>query len=136
MKRMMGTRIRVTGASAVQMHGALGKGAEKVELDRREMGSGAASAIRVEASHDGYAARFGLIHRRILMLRADGMELRGEDILVPASRKGTRGKIAYAMRFHLGAGVEARLAEDHCGAGLLLPDGNYWHFRMAGDDRR
>lgn len=122
-------------STAVLLHGQLGKGAEKVELDRRDMGGGAAAATRVEASHDGYAARFGLIHRRILMLRADGMELRGEDILVPASRKGTRGKIAYAIRFHLGAGVEARLAEDHCGAGLLLPDGNYWHFRIAGDDR-
>ncbi len=122
-------------STAVLLHGQLGKGAEKVELDRREMGSGAAAATRVEASHDGYAARFGLIHRRILMLRADGMELRGDDILVPESRKGKRGKIGYAIRFHLGAGVEARLAEDHCGAGLLLPDGNYWHFRIAGDDR-
>lgn len=122
-------------STAVLLHGQLGKGAEKVELDRRDMGSGSAAATRVEASHDGYAVRFGLIHRRILMLRADGMELRGDDILLPASRKGTRGKIAYAIRFHLGAGVEARLAEDHCGAGLLLPDSNYWHFRIAGDDR-
>ena len=39
----------------------------------------AGGATRLEAAHNGYAARFGLTHRRILILRDDGTELRGED---------------------------------------------------------
>ncbi|OGS53222.1 MAG: heparinase [Erythrobacter sp. RIFCSPHIGHO2_12_FULL_63_10] len=121
-------------STAVLLGGKLGNGVEKVELDLRTVKSRGAEALQVEASHDGYVARFGLTHRRILMLRADGQELRGEDLLVPESRKGKRGKIGFAIRFHLGLGVEASLAEDRRGAGLLLPGGSYWQLRMAGDD--
>jgi len=56
----------------------------------------------------------------------------GEDILVPVSRKGKRGKIAFAIRFHLGRGVEAHLSDDKRGASLLLPDGRLWQFRLRG----
>ncbi|HSM52845.1 MAG TPA: heparinase II/III-family protein, partial [Erythrobacter sp.] len=89
---------------------------------------------RIEASHDGYLARYGLIHRRILMLRGDGTELLGEDILLPPAKKGQRGKVGFAIRFHLGRGVEARLAEDRRGASLVLPDGGLWQFRLGGND--
>ncbi|MEP6393754.1 MAG: heparinase II/III-family protein, partial [Alteripontixanthobacter sp.] len=96
--------------------------------------AGDGAATRIEASHDGYGARYGLLHRRILIMRDDGSELRGEDLLVPAGKKGKRGKIAYAIRFHIGPGVEIGLAEDGRGAGLALPDGTYWQFRLAGED--
>ena len=122
-------------STAVQLAGKLGGGVSEVEVDRRimEVGNapGAAKATRIEASHDGYAARYGLLHRRILMLRDDGGELRGEDLLVPATRKGKRGKIAFAIRFHIGPGVDVGLSDDARGAGLALPDGTYWQFRMA-----
>lgn len=74
-----------------------------------------------------------MIHRRILILRDDGTELRGEDLLVPARRKGQNGKVGFAIRFHLGPGVEARLSEDGQGAGIALPDGSYWQFRCGGE---
>ena len=97
-------------------------------------------AAVIEASHDGYTARFGLTHRRTLALRGDGSELSGQDVLVPVSRKGKRGKIGFAIRFHLGRLVEAHLSEDERGASLLLPDGRLWQFRMradgAGDEAR
>ncbi|WFL78546.1 heparinase II/III family protein [Altererythrobacter arenosus] len=121
-------------STAVLLHGQLGKGVEQVEVERRVMKQQGGEATRVEASHDGYAARFGLTHNRILMLRADGEELRGEDLLVPKNQKGKRGKIDFAIRFHLGPRVEARLAEDRRGASLLLPNGSLWQFRMGGDD--
>ncbi|MEP1605978.1 MAG: heparinase II/III-family protein, partial [Marinomonas sp.] len=91
-------------------------------------------AMRVEACHDGYTSRFDLLHRRILMLGHDGDELRGEDILLPSSKRAKRGKISFAMRFHLGQHVEARAAEDKRGASMVLPDGSLWQFRLAGDD--
>ncbi|EAQ28613.1 hypothetical protein NAP1_13478 [Erythrobacter sp. NAP1] len=127
-------------STAVLLHGKLGRGAETVEVERRVVkrasGNGNAEAIRVEASHDGYAARFGLTHSRILTLRSDGTELGGEDILLPVSRKGKRGKIGFAIRFHLGRGVDARITQDTRGASLLTPDGKLWQFRLRGEAAR
>lgn len=117
-------------STAVMINGKLGKGVEEVEVNRRILALGNGKASRIEASHDGYAARFGLVHRRILILRDDGSELRGEDLLVPAG-KGKRGKIDFAIRFHIGPGIELGLSEDKKGAGLALPDGTYWQFRLG-----
>lgn len=116
-------------STAVLINGKLGGGVGEVEVDRRTLNTRQGKATRLEASHDGYAARFGLLHRRILIVRDDGSELRGEDVLVPKGKKGKRGKIGYAIRFHLGRGVDVRLADDARGAGLALPDGGYWQFR-------
>lgn len=119
-------------STAILINGRIGAGVREVEIDRRMLGGEKqAGATRLEASHDGYAARYGLTHRRILILRDDGSELRGEDLLVPAGSKGKRGKVSFAIRFHLGPGIEAGLAEDGQGAGLALPDGSYWQFRAA-----
>lgn len=120
-------------STAVLLHGKLGKGVETVEIERRTVEQRGRQATRIEAAHDGYAARFGLKHQRILTLSADGTELAGEDILIPASKKGKRGKIAFAIRFHLGRGVEVELSPDKRGAMLLLPDGRLWQFRLAAD---
>ena len=120
-------------STAVLINGKLGAGVGEVEIDRRTLqaggdGGGGATATRLEASHDGYVARFGLVHRRVLILRDDGSELRGEDMLVPARGKGKRGKVPYAIRFHLGPGVEATLTDSKRGVHLALPDGSYWQF--------
>ncbi len=121
-------------STAVLVGGKLGAGVGEVEVDRRTLAAeGGGSATRLEASHDGYVARFGLVHRRVLLLRDDGTELRGEDQLVPAGRKGKRGKVPYAVRFHLGPGIEAAVAESGRSAGIALPDGSYWHFVAGGE---
>ena len=120
-------------STAVLIDGKLGAGVGEVEIDCKQVTLGKGSATRVEASHDGYAARFGLVHRRILMLRDDGQELRGEDVLVPSSGKGKRGKVPYAIRFHLGRHVEATLAEGGKSASLLLADGSLWQFATGAD---
>lgn len=120
-------------STAVLINGRIGSGVSEVEVDRRTIaGEKLTGATRLEASHNGYVARFGLTHRRILILRDEGTELRGEDLLVPAGGKGKSGKVAFAIRFHLGPGVEVRLSEDGQGAGLALPDGTYWQFRAGG----
>jgi len=127
-------------STAVLINGGLGTGVSEVEIDRRTIpgdratGGGTWGATRLEASHNGYASRFGLIHRRILILRDDGAELRGEDMLVPTGRKGKRGMIGYAIRFHLGPGIEVGLSEDKQGVGMALPDGSYWQFRSGGGE--
>jgi uncharacterized heparinase superfamily protein len=121
-----------TNSTSVQINGKIGAGVGEVEIDRRVLGEGRQEGTtRIEASHDGYAARFGLIHRRILMLRDDGTELRGEDLLVPAAGKAKRGKVGFAIRFHIGPGIELRRSDDGQGVGLALPDGSYWQFRSG-----
>ncbi len=125
-------------STAVLINGRLGKGVSAVEVDRAPVtiepgGPGAGStANRLDLSHDGYAARFALTHRRRLTLADDGTLLAGEDRLEPAGRRGGKGKVGYAIRFHLGPFVDLRLAGDGHAADLVLPDGGYWRFTADG----
>lgn len=125
-------------STAVLINGKLGKGVAAVEVDRGPVtiesgGPGAGStATRLDLGHDGYAARFGLTHRRLLTLADDGTVLTGEDRLEPAGRRGGKGKVGYAIRFHLGPFVDLRLAGDGHAADLVLPDGGYWRFTANG----
>ncbi|GMM91920.1 heparinase II/III family protein [Qipengyuania sp. MTN3-11] len=120
-------------STAVLIKGQIGKGVEEVDVQRGEIKVRGRPATRIEAAHDGYASRFGLTHRRILVLSPEGEELRGEDVLEPAGRRGKRGKIDFAIRFHLAPRIEVGLSEDGRGAGLALPDGSYWQLRLGGD---
>ncbi len=43
------------------------------------------NSVSVKISHDGYRERFGLLHRRRLTLRKNGVELEGQDQLAPVS---------------------------------------------------
>lgn len=80
----------------------------------------------ITASHDGYRARFGLIHERQIFLDADGDDLRGEDRLT-----GQAGQ-AFAIRFHLHPLVQASLTQDGSAALLRLPSGVGWRLRAEG----
>lgn len=120
-------------STAVLIKGKLGKGVELVEIDRRTVAQKQGEAERVEASHDGYSSRFGLIHRRILILSKEGDELRGEDVLLPSSKRAQRGKISCAIRFHLGQHIEAHVSDDKRGVSLVLPNGALWQFRLGSD---
>ena len=119
-------------STAVLIGGQIGKGVEEVDFRREIIQQDNRQATKLEAAHNGYVARHGLLHRRILILSDEGTELRGEDVLEPSTRKGKRGKIGFAIRFHLGRGVDAKLTEDGMGVHLALSDASYWQFRLAG----
>jgi uncharacterized heparinase superfamily protein len=86
-------------------------------------------------SHDGYLARYGVIHRRILMLAQDGTRLDGEDSVSPAPGGRFRGNDGdYALRFHLHPSVKASRLSDARGVMLVLPNRDVWTFE-AQDDR-
>jgi uncharacterized heparinase superfamily protein len=124
-----------SNSTALHPDGTLGRGVGEVELSRQESEAGS----RIDATHDGYARRFGLRHRRRLLLTSDGREVRGEDALLPVAR--TRGGWArrggglapFALRFHLGAGVEAVATADGQAAMLRTPGGAFWQFRTRGE---
>ncbi|ODN72078.1 heparinase II/III family protein [Methylobrevis pamukkalensis] len=84
--------------------------------------------IAVTGSHDGYLARFGLVHRRSLTLSADGEQILGVDRL--DGKAETAGRRAFAIRFHLHPAIRASRTEG--GAILMLaPDGEAWSFASA-----
>lgn len=117
-----------SNSTAIHTDGTLGKGVSEVELCRQETDQ----ASRIEASHDGYARRFGFRHRRQLVLTADGKELRGEDMLLPAGRRTKAAATAFALRFHLAPQVEISPTSDGLAALLRLPGGGLWQFRCRG----
>ena len=117
-----------SNSTAIHTDGSLGRGVTEVELDRQEQ----ESASRIEATHDGYVRRFGLAHRRKLALAADGRELAGEDVLLPAGGGRGTGTIGFAARFHLAPGVEATATADGMAALLRVDGGPLWKFRCRG----
>ena len=121
--------IADSNSTAIHEDGSLGRGVGEVELDRQEGDAGS----RIEASHDGYARRFGFVHKRQLGLSVDGRELRGEDLLLPSGRRRGAKPSAYAIRFHLAPGIEVTTTADGLGA-LLRVDGGalLWQFRCRG----
>jgi uncharacterized heparinase superfamily protein len=117
-----------SNSTAILANGQLGRGVVEVGLERREIDQ----ATRIEASHDGYARAYGHVHKRILILRSDGMELRGEDILLPEPKAKQREQVDVHVRFHLGPDIETALSEDRRNAVLRLPDGTSWTFSVTG----
>ena len=117
-----------TNSTAVLVNGSLGRGVDEVELDRQETDKGS----RIEASHDGYARRFGFTHSRALSLSVDGREVRGEDTLVPVGGRRKPAEAHFAARFHLALGIDVAPTADGLGALLRIDGGPLWQFRCRG----
>jgi uncharacterized heparinase superfamily protein len=117
-------------STAIHEDGTLGKGVGQVELVRDDTGG----VVQVEASHDGYVRRFGMVHQRTLTLASDGRELKGQDVLLQAGRgKRKAGEpLPFAVRFHLAPNVEAATTADGQGALLRIRGSTVWQFRCRG----
>lgn len=105
------------------------RGPEHVTCEVRDLPEG---GVVVEASHDGYADRFALVHSRTLSLDASGTRLDGIDVL-----DGSGGDmrfawdVPFAVHFHVHPSAGARLLADGSVA-LLLPSGECWRFTASG----
>jgi uncharacterized heparinase superfamily protein len=108
--------------------GRLGKGITEVVATRQENEQGS----WLDGAHDGYAARFGLRHRRRLFLKANGMDLRGEDRLEPVRSVKAAGPFRIDVRFHLAPAITAVATQGGAGVALKLPSGAAWMFRAQG----
>ncbi|MDB5543894.1 MAG: Heparinase family protein [Hyphomicrobiales bacterium] len=104
-------------------------GPKKVDARRLED----VNALKIEATHDGYDQRFGILHHRRLTLASDGRRIEGEDRLPPTARRVPgAGQAEYAVRFHLHPMVRAEILEDGGAIHLSLADGQEWLFRANG----
>ena len=93
------------------------------------------------AAHDGYVAKYGLLHYRRLFVSPDGLDLRGEDTLslvkggaktlerARAKRKSPDGP-AFAVRFHLHPDVSAEMSGK--AVILTMANGEHWHMLASG----
>ena len=102
--------------------GTLARGPEHVSAQRQDQDGDQL----IDASHDGYAERLMLTHRRRLFLSADGADVRGEDMLTGS------GGAAFAIRFHLHPKVKASLSQNGAFVLLRLPGGQGWRLRSGG----
>lgn len=85
-------------------------------------------------SHDGYKSRFGVVHRRVLMMAEDGSRLDGEDTLSLAPGARLKGSNTdYAIRFHLHPSVKASRLSDARGVMMVLPNREVWTFEALDD---
>ena len=103
----------------------------EVTRDTRE------GALRVEVSHDGYARRFNMVHKRRWALAQDGQGLFGRDELKAAKprREGQRA-LEFAIRFHLHPSVKAAPDDRGKSVTLTLPSSDIWVFEASGQDVR
>ena len=92
------------------------------------------NGVLLHTSHDGYMARFGVVHRRVLMVAHDGSRLDGEDAVSPAPGARIKGNgTDYAVRFHLHPSVKASRLSDARGVMLVLPNRDVWTFEALDD---
>ena len=80
----------------------------------------------IDASHDGYLAGHGVVHRRRLYVNASGTDVRGEDTL------DGDGEHKFSIRFHLHPSVKASLVQNGASVLLRLPDKSGWRMRCSG----
>ena len=107
-------------------------GPEKVTVTREDR----PDAIVLRAAHDGYAARYDIVHERTLILAADGARLDGEDLFLDAAggAQVTTTQDEFAVRFHLHPAVKATRLTDGHGVMLMTPNKEVWTF-SAHEDR-
>jgi uncharacterized heparinase superfamily protein len=114
-----GTMTRLCGTPVLS-------GPGDIRVERSEHGG----ADVLLASHDGYAARFGIVHQRSWRLSPDGMRIDGEDLFRVAQGEefSSDQPGRYALRFHLHPSVEPSRGPDGQTVVLKLPDGDDWAF--------
>lgn len=119
-------RFRETGPFRYLIGIPMIAGPRNVPVTRKEQNG----ALVLQASHDGYADSFGIVHRRTLTLAAIGHRLEGEDAFLPAHGKTLPQNTAdeFAIRFHLHPSVKANRLSDGHGVMLVLPNREAWTF--------
>jgi uncharacterized heparinase superfamily protein len=109
--------------------GVVLEGPSRVEVRRESEDAGGQT---IDVRHDGYARRYGAVHRRVLRLAADGAGLYGEDWILPARKTAALPEKLLAVRFHLHPAVRAEMGADPGSVILMLPSGEEWRFEASG----
>ena len=115
-------RLKTTGGLSLRYP-------DNVDWHLEDVGGG----VALEASHDGYQRRFGLVHSRRLQLAEDGARLEGCDRVHGAKRKVRfKADVPFAIHFHLHPEVACRMRSEPNETELSLPGGECWRFTVQG----
>jgi len=89
--------IENRNSSRINGGGGLSRRPANIQSDQRSQDG----ASLIEASHDGYAPAYGVVHIRRIYLSPNGQDVRGQDILKRASKTLWNPKAQFSIRFHL-----------------------------------
>jgi len=122
--------VKDRNSSEIRKDGLIGCGPTRVtsKITLPEQGPGL-----VEAGHDGYLSRFGVLHRRTIYISEAGDDVRGEDILDRGKNgRKSRQAVGYDIRFHLHPAIS--ITRQEAPDRLLLggPGSHYWQFHCTG----
>lgn len=107
------SRSSITTGKGRYTRGLVLSGPRRVTMNRR--------GLVIEASHDGYLDREGVVHERSLVLSGAGDQLGGVDRVTGADRP-------WVSRFHLHPAVQLIPTENLRAVILRLPSGEGWRF--------
>lgn len=113
-------------SSEIRKDGLIGNGPTWVKCTRTSK----KGHSLLEASHDGYLSRFGIIHHRTFYMNDKGDDLRGEDIL--ERRKNSSEKPRFDVRFHIHPDITITRQGATDRLLLRLPTSEYWQFQCSG----
>jgi uncharacterized heparinase superfamily protein len=107
-------------------------GPDKVNVERHDQPMG----TMIVVAHNGYEARFGLIHERRIMLSQDGKSLGGTDRLHAAKAGEKTSEKAdeqhpFAIRFHIHPNVRLKRVREGRSVLCILPNGKRWLFENS-----
>ncbi|WP_272009046.1 heparinase II/III family protein [Roseovarius sp. ZX-A-9] len=102
--------------------------------------SRATDGLRFEGGHDGYIARYGLMHARTLEMTFDGRGIAGEDMMLALEDADKRrfdkaldatklAGIKFQIHFHLHPDADAELDMGGQAVSIALRSGEIWVFR-------
>lgn len=90
-------------------------------------------SVELHAMHDGYMEKYGLVHRRSLVLQGSGRRLLGVDRIEGHKVKvRLRQDVPFAIHFHLHPDVACRQGSEAEGIELTLMNGDRWNFSAEG----
>ena len=89
-------------------------------------------SFRIEARHDGYLERYGIIHTRTMTLDALGERLEGHDSLAsPRSILRFKRDYPFAIHFHLHPDIDVALVSD-LAADIIASERERWRLQAEG----
>lgn len=104
------------------------RGPEHVRSQISDLGG----LLTLEAEHDGYLERYGLMHKRRVSLAADGNSIEGIDRLAPPrGQLRLKQDLPFAIHFHLHPDVRCTEASRQS-ATIVLGDGATWRVTVEG----
>jgi len=119
--------LALTNSSALTEDG-FGDRLARVTAERKDE----AGSCWLDMRHDGFSKPLGFMHQRRLFLDSDGVDLRGEDRLIPVDPRQPVTPRRFEIRFHLHPAVQSSLLANQSAAFLRLPGGDGWRFRSSG----